>query len=317
MYHAKRLLHTAILLGMLFILGIQNVSLVIAQSSTTPAPPAGMYWRSLWDLVVDFPGGVLRAIWTVRVVEVDVATDIMTRIVAQQSIDISQDCELVGELSAIGNQMQFNGKGYIPCSTPSFRDELAKLNLGLPLLPPRCDCADAYVTVDGRWEMNADTAANPLFYHPDFKFTTPITGGQAQSILWFNGRPYASPPWSINAVSNQVWSGVDPFFFAHVTELFRAGAPVGGRYSGWASFLNTSSFTSTVLLRQGLLHWHDTGALYQDFSKPPYTLDTGPSHIYIGYDPDTGDYFQGEITLIAVDPCPGPKFKTRIPGKDK
>jgi hypothetical protein len=180
---------------------------------------------------------------------------------------------------------------------------------GLPLLPPRCDCAEAYVTVDGRWEVSANTSTNPLFFHPDFKFATPIVGEtQAQSLLWLNEQTYPSPSWTINPSGNQVWSGVNPFFFAHVTDLFRAGAPARGKYTGWAAFLNTSAFTTSVLSRPGLFHWREAGPLYQDPSIPGYSLDTGSVHVYIGYDPITGDYFHGEITLLGVDPCGGPGF---------
>jgi hypothetical protein len=80
-----------------------------------------MYWKAPWEMVVDFPGGTLRAIWTVRVVEVNKKTDIMSRVVAQQSIDISQACVLVGELPIMGNRMQFTGAGYLDCTIPSTR----------------------------------------------------------------------------------------------------------------------------------------------------------------------------------------------------
>jgi hypothetical protein len=268
-----------------------------------------MSWKALWDLVVDFPGDVLRAKWTVRVVEIDPTTEIMTRVVAERTIDISRDCLLIGELPIIGNRMQFNGKGYVQCAIPSYRDELATLMPELSRLPPRCACIDPYVTVDGRWEVRASTSTYPLFFHPDFSFTTPLIGGQAQSVLWLNEQPYPSPTWSINAAGNQVWSGVSPFLFSHVTGLFREGAPVGGSYTRWATFLNNVSFIQTTLLRPGLLHWRDAGTLYQDRAKPSYTLDTGPAYVYIGYNPITGDYFHGEVTLLATDPCGGPKFK--------
>ncbi|MFN8490828.1 MAG: hypothetical protein U0350_24765 [Caldilineaceae bacterium] len=261
---------------------------------------------------MDFPNNQLHALWTVRVVEVNTKTEILSRIVAQRVIDISAQCSRVDALPIINQRAQFDSAGYITCNTPSFRDELATLLPGYPRLEPNCECSEAYATVDGRWEAgDAATSVYPLFIHPDFKFTSSLNGAQVKSNLWLNEQVYTSPTWSLNPTGNQVWSGVTPFLFAQVAGLFRKGIPVGASYTGWAAFLNTPAFISTTAQqRPGLFHWYERGSLAASPDKPLHHMDTGSLKVYIGYDPATDSHFHGEIRLLDVDPCPGPKHQS-------
>lgn len=171
-----------------------------------------------------------------------------------------------------GEPAFFNGKGYIACEMLNVVDIASAMSGGLAFsrwTGGNGSTVDADAAVQGIW------ADNPVFYHPDIQFNTPIGTDAAFLSLEVGGLTAKTDYFAVGfmqSLHGELGKSNDP----------RQHFPI---FSVDATSLNASP---TVLAGAAAIDQEYTGA------------------IYIGYSPETDSYFEGHIYTIDVDPgCAG------------
>lgn len=194
----------------------------------------------------------------------------------QLEIDISKTYSLIcqdnGSLHIAGTVAEFDGSAYLTCEMPDFQRIVSKLTDGKLEIADTCTCKLA----DGLANVDFDSPAqNPLFYTPSLQFSAPT-----------------------NAYGNAVQYELN----------------VGGKVAVSEAFMNTGQmqFGGGAFVKNGngyAPEFHVNGLDLA--SDPPYIaglvkVPTNEKEFIIGFNPDTGEFLQGKLSYLYMDPgCVG------------
>lgn len=232
-------------------------------------------------------------------------------------------CWLQGGLTPSSSSLNFDGvDDGVECSFPALAeaDWLMNNDPQMPMpTPTRCDCKKPFVAFDGipaplSLGEPGSFAEYPLFVDGDRDFyaAMQVFPTTAQSNLIFNqGFTYTSPLFGLNGGQpTQGWSGEEPDTF-----LRNVGYTSSGTL-GWYTFLQTAITppfliaSATLSSPNQLFHWwtdvNSGGAVTASQPWPSsFSMTDGPVQAFFGYDPATGNHFNGTIFSLGVDPnCP-------------
>ena len=184
-------------------------------------------------------------------------------------------CQAVGTPTISGGAVTFDGTSYVTCAVPSIQEQAWQL--WQMSIADRCSSKRPYVRGEVTIESNPiDTSPeNPLFYRHDIQFEAPLTTStQAATLKMAFGQEAAS-------------SGA---FAVQSSEH-----TVAGHFSR----SGPSSFSPSFVV--------DGNSL----SATPATISQAPvlsnlqSRVYFGYSPLSGEFFEGVVGPLEVDPvCP-------------
>lgn len=258
-----------------------------------------------WDLKVSFPSSsnTILVIYTVRVGHYVGNIPVVTASLEQ---DISADCVQVGgPIDITGGMAHFPGNGYYKCKRPSFAETVTELTNGLVQLADFCYCKSPAAAFNG--QLAPIPGRYPLLYRQDGQFyvtvddqasiTTLQAAAPNNSLLSYNSRPW------FNLENIRLWSGTLDDGMVHFTHIHFP--------SGWFGFLQNPPVNSapdfvTAAVnfkeKESFLHWSEgNGPTYEPI-QGLVELATGAIPFYIGYDPVTGEIFQGQIENLWDDP---------------
>jgi hypothetical protein len=204
--------------------------------------------------------------------------------------DISKDCKVVGTLTYDqAGYAIFNGSSFIRCK--------------LPPKPPgivSCNAGAFWFAADVR--LNGKKAVNPIFEgvtapNHEFTFALPGDGVTSRTRLELPAGSYTTSQWSVNtAGGNRMMIGAHGPTMVGVTDYFETqGLDWLGFMDKWQDFFEPAVTGAKV------------GHLVQ---APDATWLTGgaglpwmhPEHVFIGYSPATGSYFEGALRNGEIDP---------------
>lgn len=191
-------------------------------------------------------------------------------------VDISEtyalECQENGSLNISGKVAEFDGSTYLECEMPDFQEIVLKQTGGRMKLPDACTCKQA----DGVADFDFDgPSQNPLFYTPNLQFSAPTnaTGSAVQYELNISGAV---------AVSEQ---------FMNTGQMQFGGGAFVKSGNGYAPEFHVDAL--------------------QLASTPPYLaglleLPTNETKFFVGFNPDTGEFLQGKLGYLYMDPgCVG------------
>ena len=206
--------------------------------------------------------------------------------------DISADCHRHGTFLINHGEAIFDGAGYLSCELPSFVNELAALQTGLPLTGD-CQCIkpDPFLYADLTLDRQLIGQGNPLFYEDSFRFNVPWIGKRtAASRWWLDGQMVPDHTWQVSATGNTLFSGVGAQYF------------VAGQTSGTP--INQPDLETTILATpfNHFLHWANSATSTHFGWNSTFQMTTEETTVYIGYDPDTNDYLKARVRHLVVDP---------------
>lgn len=236
-----------------------------------------------WDLQADFSSGA-----PVVIVTAYEGLHNPPEVTGWLQLDISADCveQGLGNIVYQNGYAQFDGSAYLACALP-------------PVLMSSADCE---VNADRHFFFGADVRirpvarSNPMIAASDgsFFFGLPSNGAQAQTRGRLSGTMYQTAPWLRDNAGNEVLMGQDGPRMITVANTI-----------GLLDFLDASwqtSFAGVGLNTVG--HWMyaagsastwNTNAAMLPYREPP-------PYVYIGYNPATGDIYDGRLTAVEVDP---------------
>lgn len=238
-----------------------------------------------WDLRADFETGAYRVILTSYNGDYDppqihewVATDIT-----------SQCAELgPGSITYQNGRAIFDGASLIRCTLPT------------GIVPPVDQCEDVafgnfWFSAEG--SFNQVSAINPMLKASDdsFYFNLPSSGSQARTRVQFPTQVYQSNNWPISSSWNEVLMG------QYGPMIVEAASKIPDLLENldlsWETYFLTVGpnqvghrMFSPSAVRSG-----KTGAAQLPYADPPPMID-------IGYNDNTGAYFNGTLAYVEVDP---------------
>lgn len=243
--------------------------LVVVQ---TTAAASGRWAR--WKIDTTFPTNTIN---TQLVIQVGHTNQAGQPIVDQQQ-SFAVTCTPVGNPIVQNGKATFNGSSYYSCAVPSIKEKVAVMTNGTMILPDSCQAKRPLLTgnlsVDG--SPIDPTSKNSLFFRDDIQINIPLDVGlqQAQLQTAFAQGEALSASFPITAAGHVVTAVYDKTGPNSYAPLFT---------------VDSLSLASTPLLLSG-----------------PFMLSNLASTVTIGYSPDTGDYFEGTLTSLMVDPvCVG------------
>ncbi len=237
------------------------------------AGAAPIHWARWWT-DTSFPGNVMD---TDLVIQIGYTTQNGQNVITQQQ-SFNVTCTAVGSPVIQAGKATFNGSSYFSCALPNIKDlVLSMTNGGLQIgntCPAKRPALTGVLSIDGT--PIDPTSDNPLFYRSDIQFSLPLNVATQRARLStaFGG---------IGAISNGF-------------------VITGGDQSVTAAYVKTVANTYAPTFTVDSLTLTSTPATVNG----PFTLSNLESTIYFGYSPVTGDYFEGTLTSLLVDPvCVG------------
>lgn len=281
-----------------------------------PTPPARAAepdpdWLAV-AIQADFSVSPWRVIYTVYAGKNNLVTNTAT-ILKWKHIDVTGTCAVDGNLGApdANGYVVFDGATRIKCDTPGIAIIWAELYPNKPALPATltCPCRDGTPTDDfaplfgsADARLVAGTFQNPVIAAPalGMSLSLPRNGNLARSRIDFDllNDYVNSSSWSPKNAGNQLLLG----------GLNGPGIIAADAQFGWLQYLNTPwRPVFQPILGSELRHWYQAPNNWSNVAPVPssYQLFTGAHEVYIGYNPDTGQYFNGAIRKGIIDPgCP-------------
>lgn len=241
--------------------------------SAQPASAAVTRWAK-WKMNFAFPSNQMEAILTVQVGH---TTTSGTKIIDQEK-EYMATCQIVGNVTVQNEEATFGGSGYYACAVPSIRAKVAEMTQGTLIIPNSCDSKRPYVIADLAIDGSPVNAGsdNPLFHRDDITFNLPldVNTQEAQLLSEFAQADAESSSFSVNGSSQTL------------SVLYNR---VGQNQYAPSFTADSTSLTATPALVNG-----------------PIPLSTQASTVYVGYSPTSGDYFEGSLADLEVDPyCVG------------
>jgi hypothetical protein len=242
---------------------------VVAQ----PAAAVPQRWAR-WKIETAFPNNQME---TVLGIQVGHTTQSGQQIVDQQQ-SFAVPCTAVGNPVIQNNKVTLDGNDYFSCAVPSIKDNVALMTNGTLIIPDTCPAKRPYLTgtlsLDNT-PINPNTD-NPLFYRSDIQLNIPLNEATQQAKLVTTFAQAAAT--SGNFTSLPAGHSIMAVYNRTQSNIF---AP--------AFTVNTLSLTSTPATVTG-----------------PFILSNLASTVYIGYSPTLGEFYEGTLTTLLVDPvCTG------------
>ena len=314
------------------------LALPATQGGSVYAADPPPYKAGEWEITVEVQNSQILAFWIGRVWEY---TGTEGELLAQRRVEITQDCEIFGAPTFGTSDVTFDGvDDYITCLVPNFpalfatmAPELANCRCRFESPPyAAADISPLYAkkaqpvvyhnrlhldvihvdtqsvrfpfirtSAEGIKPMGGGGAASGLLRQP-VRVDANNSLALAQLTLHFNGgeslswQSNLSNAWQQNGF--QIWAGYNAARFAANTSK-----------TGWAKFLAESGFWDVVMPE-----YVDGFFMWESATLPKYESEPMPSGfglaaqtlVYIGHNPDTGDFFDGTMRTVVVDPgCRG------------
>ncbi|MFO7170938.1 MAG: hypothetical protein DIU80_023175 [Chloroflexota bacterium] len=265
-----------------------GVALAAAALQPARAQASEQPWYA-WHLKVDFPDRSPlprqpRIIYTAYTVKGSPAN-----VVSWSQTDISSNCAVVGALSYDQDGYAiFNGASYIRCP--------------LPPKPPGAICSVGMFWLAADVRLTQQRRVNPLFEGAragtsQFFLSVPRDGGTARTRLEIGGQSYTTSPWTASSWSdgNRVLFGAEGSLMADVVGYFETqGMDWLGFMDGWEQYFDP------YVTGGKLMHLVQSPSATWETSHGPLSSDA--QHVYIGYSPSTGTYFNGGLRSGEIDP---------------
>jgi hypothetical protein len=187
---------------------------------------------------------------------------------------IELECTPVGTLQIADEQATFSGDDYIRCAMPDLVQTVAQLTDNEVILAPYCFCKEnpwvaANLTLDTTPHQPEPT--NPIFYRPDLQFDTPLLDTDKAAMRFH--------------VGNQV---------AYSTRF-----PLSGIKALWAEYVQTAPDIFEPAFIANGQSLSSTPAVIQS----SLALSSSSTLLYIGYSPASGNYLEGILIDLVVDPA--------------
>lgn len=253
-----------IVLGFMF--ALLGVSLMPKTAAAQDVTPTWAKWS--FDLKADNSDFV--AVWHVTVGGEDKAGD--PAVLLTQSFAIP--CRAVGSVKANGNVMAFEG-GYLECDFPDLiatANDIIIAQWGkeyMLTIGGDCECAPirlGYATIVAEPKAQGE---NPVFFHPDIAASIVRQKKDVRSAFRF-------------------------------TQASSDGAL---KPAGQVSTLSSHYFCDEANGACYFEHFADGNQIKQEKRLfTPSFFTTGAVTAYVGYDPSSGQIFQGTMTHVDVDP---------------
>lgn len=206
--------------------------------------------------------------------------------------DITASCRFQGSAHIDQREAIFDGAGYLACDLPSFVDELAALQTGLPLMGDcRCVNPDPFIYADLTLDRQLIGHINPLFHEDSFRFSVPWVGKRtAASRWWLDGQWVPDHVWRVDSGGNALFAGVGAQYF------------MAGQTS--TTPINQPALAATIQATPNnhFLQWADSATANHFGWTSTFQMTTEETTVYIGYDPNTNAYFKGRLRQLVVDP---------------
>lgn len=258
----NRFLRPLFLSVVLFAAGLWSGS---AQAAPPSLPPT---WAT-WQLDTGFLAGQVKAKWVITVGGVDANGAEVELVSASYPVA----CWVVGQV-AVGNGTADFAGGYVECSLPSFAQAANDLieqtwgpGHGLAL-SDLCECRPQQERRVEGLVLPTAPGGQPVFHHPSLQFAVPGEGSFFANSLEASGQSSTGPAAKITGLTR---AGTD-----HLCSPFGSCKFVHYR-DGQVMDVDTQNFIA--------------GAVY-----------TGKTSVYLGYDPDSGARFVGQMGSVHVDP---------------
>jgi hypothetical protein len=282
-----------------------------------------------WEITFEVIDGEMDSWWIGRVWDYSTAPE--GEIIAQERVEITDDCEVIGNPTFGENDVTFDGQDdYIRCLIPNFQAIFAQM---APILA-NCRCrfeGPPYAAAD--ISPLYSTAPQPVIYHNRLYLEVmhrdakslrfPFIWGRestswlqraaarldannslglARLTLRFNGGEVES--WDSNIFNVwqndgfQIWAGYNAARYAGNTSQ-----------TDFAKFLADEGFWDVVQpdYETGFLIWEsEAESKYTEEAMPSGFGLAALGYIYIGHNPTLKTYYNGKIRAVAVDPgCRG------------
>ncbi len=236
-----------------------------------PAEAVGSSWVK-WKINLAFPNNNLDSQLTVQRGH---TTQSGQQVIDDEVIH-SLSCQSIGSPTINNGEALLDGGSYFRCNVPSIQE--VAWDTWQMSIPSSCSSKRPYVTgkaaVEGSpIDPNPD---NPIFYRDDIQFNMPlnVTTQKANLAMTFGQASAQSSGFVIN--------------------------PAGHRITGYIARSSFSTFSPYFVVDGSSLS--ATPAIISQ----PRILSNLESTIYFGYSPASGEYFQGTLGPLEVDPvCTG------------
>jgi hypothetical protein len=235
-----------------------------------PVAASGSPWVR-WKINLDFPNDKLAAELTIQR---GYTTQSGKNIVDEEET-FPIPCLAQGTPIIINGQAIFDGNSNYQCDVPSIREEVR--NTWGEIIPDACTSKLPYVIGKVSIEGNPIDAnpQNPVFYRDDIRFGIPlnVSTQRASLMVRFGQDAVVSNNFAINPASHIVAAFFSPTSPTSFDPIF----VVDGNY------LNATPATI----------------------NQPVVISNLASTVYFGYSPVSGEYFEGTLGPLEVDPvCP-------------
>ena len=180
-------------------------------------------------------------------------------------------CHTVGSPTVHNGELSLDGNSYVTCDVPSIQEKAwQSWHMSIP---DSCNSKRPYIT--GKFTIegspNDSTPDNPIFYRDDIQLDAPldITLQQAALDMAFGQAAAESGAFTIKPAGHDF-----------TAQFIRSGATYNPLFVVDGNTLSATPATITQ----------------------PAILSTLESTIYLGYSPVSGEYFEGTIGPLEIDP---------------
>jgi hypothetical protein len=276
-----------------------TLSMMLVALGAAPAVPAAHAASSdwtAWHIKVDFPppapgqSRAPRVIYTTYEGRYNsVAKSVELRNIVQS--DISSSCQFAGLTYDSENYAVFNGvSSYIRCP-----------------LPPKVgfqSCTNGSFWVAADVKLTAAKLSNPILEgaankNREFGLSMPVgTGGLATTRFQINGASYQSPAWAVNTGAG----GNQAMLASHGGLLVKLFDALHANNIFWLEFMdNWQGFYDSIDPLQHTGHLVQSPSVFTS-SSDSFHQWSNTTRLNIGYSPTTGQYLNGSIAGIEIDP---------------
>lgn len=235
--------------------------------SVRPADAVGSSWVK-WKINLAFPNNKLDSQLTVQLGH---TTQSGQHVIDDEEIQ-ALTCQPIGSPTIINGEALLDGSSFFRCNVPSIQ-EIAWVTWQMSI-PSSCPSKRPYVmgrvTVEGSpIDPNPD---NPIFYRDDIQFNVPldVTTQKANLAMTFDQASAQSSDFFID--------------------------PAGQRVTGYIARSSPTTFSPYFLVDGSSL------SAAPAIINQPRILSNLESVVYFGYSPASGEYFQGSLGPLEVDP---------------
>lgn len=252
------------------------LALLMVVGGLRPQPAAAQAQPNfaIWIVDLIFPNNTPEATLTVKL-----GTFTPTGPVILQTQAEKLNCQTIGNLAINNGTAIFTGSEFVRCRQPNINQIVLDMTNGGFSIPPSCEAKKPFVLAWAAVDPLAPAATLlPLYHHqPD--------GGSTDMVHAVR----------LN-LSGNVRQG---FQVAGEGAFSSAFSPSGGldRFGARFRQINQSIFYQTDFKANGTVLSSNPAVV-----QGPLPLSTGPAVIHYGYNPDTGEYFQGALRAHRVDP---------------